>query len=286
MILASGAGHGFGWEPHLDAWLLIAALLGGYVFALRRWGPRDAPGRPPATTRQWVYFLLGVASIEVAADWPVHQLADALFSVHMGQHLLLSLVSAPLLLLGTPSWLLRRLLSPAPVRAVWRAISQPLPALLLFNLWIAVYHVPALVNLSVTSDAFHLVVHVVWVVASVLMWWPVLSPLPELPHLSYPARMVYLFAQSLVPTVPASFLTFGRTVLYRSYAEAPLAVGVDPLTDQQVAGLLMKVGGGFFIWACIALLFLRWSHEEQSGGPDVLYWRDLEADLKRVSTPT
>ena len=267
---------GLAWEPHPDAWALVVVLLGGYLYALSAWGPRHAPGRNPATRRQRLCFAAGVGSLWLAADWPVHQLADALFSVHMGQHLVFSLVSAPLLILGMPAWLLRRLLAPASLQAVWRALTRPLPALLLFNLWVALYHWPPLVNLSVRNDAAHLGVHVVWVVAALVMWWPVLSPLPELPHLSYPGRMVYLFGQSIVPTVPASFLTFGRGLLYDAYAAAPAGLGIDPLTDQQVAGLLMKIGGGFFIWGVIAVLFVRWSADDASGAPDRLYWRDLE----------
>ncbi len=279
-----GMSHDLSWQPHADAWLLVVVLLGAYLYALSAWGPRYAPGRPPVTTRQRWYFFCGVGAIWVASDWPMHQLADTLFSVHMSQHLIYSLVAAPLLILGTPSWLLRRLLHPRPVAAVWRALTKPLPALLIFNAWVAGYHFPPLVDLSVSNDAFHVGVHAVWIAVSLLMWWPVLSPLPEFPHFSYPARMAYLFGQSIVPTLPASFLTFGQGLLYRSYALGPAGYGIDPLTDQQVAGLLMKIGGGFFIWIVIGALWFRWSSEDEHGGPDVLYWRDLEQDLERVKT--
>lgn len=275
--------HTLAWQPHPDAWLLIVVLGGGYLYALSAWGPTAVPGRKPASRGQRLSFLGAMVSIEVAADWPVHQLADSLFSVHMAQHLVLSLITAPLLILGTPSWLLRKLLSPRPIRAVWRQLTRPLGGLLVFNGWIALYHWPPIVNLSVTNDAFHLFVHVIWVGTSLVMWWTVLSPLPELPHASYPLRMLYLFGQSVVPTIPASFLTFGSGVWYRSYADAATQLGVNPITDQQVAGLLMKIGGGFFLWIVIAVLFFRWYAEDQSGAPDILYWRELEPELERVS---
>lgn len=271
------------WEPHPDAWLLIVVLLGGYLYALSAWGPRFAPGRPAATTRQRLSFYAGIATIWLAADWPVKPLAEALFSAHMAQHLVFSLISAPLILLGMPGWLLRRLLSPAPVARIWAVLTRPVVALVIFNGWIVLYHWPQVVNLSVTNDGFHLLAHVGWMVASLIMWWPVLSPLPELPHLSTPARMVYLFGQSIVPTVPASFLTFGHSLLYRTYAQAPAALGIDPITDQQVAGLLMKIGGGFFIWGVIGVMFFRWSAEQERAVPDRIYWRDLDPDLERIT---
>jgi putative membrane protein len=274
------------WEPHPDAWLLIVVLLGGYLYALSAWGPRFAPGRVAATRRQRWCFYAGVATIWLAADWPVKIFADTLFSAHMAQHLVFSLISAPLLLLGTPGWLLRRLLAPRAVRAVWSALTRPLVALIVFNAWIVVYHWPAVVNLSVANDGFHLIAHVGWMTTALIMWWPVLSPLPELPHLSGPGRMLYLFGQSIVPTVPASFLTFGESLLYTTYQQTPLVFGVDPITDQQIAGLLMKVAGGFFIWGVIAVIFFRWSSAEETGAPDRLYWRDLEPGLDQITTST
>jgi putative membrane protein len=272
------------WAPHPDAWLLIVLLLGGYLYALSAWGPRLAPGRVAASRRQRLCFYGGVASIWLVADWPVKVFAETLFSVHMTQHLVFSLISAPLLLLGTPGWLLRRLLRPAWVRAIWAAVTRPVVALVIFNAWIVIYHWPVVVNLSVANDGFHLLAHTGWMVTALIMWWPVLSPLQELPHLSVPGRMIYLFGQSIVPTVPASFLTFGESLLYTTYQQTPLLFGIDPITDQQVAGLLMKIVAGFFIWGVIAVIFFRWSSAEETGAPDRLYWRDLEPGLEQITT--
>ena len=275
--------HPLGWQPHPEAWLLVVVLLGGYTYALSALGPRYAPGRAPASTRQRLCFYAGVAAMWLATDWPVKPLAEALFSAHMGQHLLFSLVSAPLLLLGLPGWLLRWLLRPRLVNRAWSGLTKPIVALVVFNGWIAFYHWPPIVNLSITNDGFHLLAHAGWMATSLIMWWPVLSPLPELPHLSTPGRMVYLFGQSIVPTVPASFLTFGHSLLYSTYSQAPALLGIDPITDQQVAGLLMKVGGGFFIWGVITVMFFRWSAAQERGDPDPIYWRDLDPELEHIT---
>lgn len=271
------------WQPHPDVWLIIVLLLGGYFYALSAWGPKLAPGRAAASRRHRLCFYAGIASIWLAADWPVSVLAENLFSMHMLQHLVFSLVSAPLLLLGIPGWLFRKLLSSRPVNAIWRTLTKPIVALVVFNAWIAIYHWPPVLDLSVTNDGFHLLTHIGWIATALIMWWPVLSPLPELPHLAPPQRMLYLFGQSIVPTVPASFLTFGETMLYQSYGNAPLMFGIDPLTDQQVAGLLMKIAAGFFIWGVITVLFFRWSADDDSGAPDRLYWRDVEPGFKNMT---
>jgi putative membrane protein len=273
------------WEPHPDVWLLIVALTGGYLYALAAWGPKARPGRPAATRSQRTCFFLGIASLWIGADWPIHTIAENyLYSVHMFQHLIFQLVAAPLLLLGMPAWLLRRLLAPRLLHATVAAITKPIPAIVLVSSFTAFMHVPVVVDTVATNGLIHLGAHLSLMVFSFIMWWPVLSPLPELPHLSYPGRMGYLFAHSILPTVPASFLTFAHEPLYTAYLEAPrLAAWLTPGEDLQIAGLIMKIGGGLLIWGVIAALFFRWSFEETSGGPDFLYWRDVEPDLDTQS---
>jgi putative membrane protein len=275
------------WHAHPDVWLLIAALGGGYAWAIRRIGPRKVHAIERAVTgRQVLAFSAGLLTILVAADWPVHDLAERfLYSVHMTQHLLISLVAPPLLLVGTPDWLLRWILGRRGI-AIARVLTRPLIALVAFNAVIAALHIPAVVQAAATNELFHFGAHVVLFGTALMMWSPVLNPLIELPKLSYPARMLYLFLQSLVPTVPASFLTFGHTVLYKSYEHAPRLWGISALTDQRAAGLIMKLVGGSLIWAVIAWYFFKWYAVEERENVDVLEWSNVDRELNRAELPT
>jgi putative membrane protein len=143
-------------------------------------------------------------------------------------------------------------------------------------------HWPLVVNTAIQHHNFHFLTHVILVVSAVIMWMPIVSPVIEIPRLSYPGQMVYLFLQSLVPTVPASFLTFGSRPLYSSYLALPRLWGISVQTDQMVAGLIMKIVGGFILWGIIAVLFFRWFAVEHREGIDVLKWRDLDKDLNRM----
>ena len=98
------------------------------------------------------------------------------------------------------------------------------------------------------------------------------------------AQMFYLFLQSLVPTVPASFLTLSDGPLYKAYAHLPKLWGITTIDDQRVAGLLMKVGGGFILWGFIASIFFRWAYQEERG-EGALLWEDVERELKQVGPP-
>jgi putative membrane protein len=248
---------------HLDVFAVLGGLAAVYLVAARRHeiatGERLEPGRRAR-------FLGGVVVLLLGATWPVHDLAEGyLYSVHMVQHMLFTFIAAPLLITGTPPWMWRELLRPTPVRAAWAFITRPLMALIVANGVLLLTHWPEVVTLSVGSELAHFLLHALLLGSAVVMWWPVVSPLPELPPLSRPAQLLYLFFQSLAPTIPASFLTFG---------------GVDALTDQLIAGLVMKLVGGAILWVVIGTIFFRWAREESSEGWDALKFRNVEREIR------
>jgi putative membrane protein len=267
---------------HVEVWVLAILLEAAYLAALSRLATGSVrSGETVATRGQVLSFTLGVLTILVASTWPIHDLAEGyLLSVHMVQHLLLSLVAPPLLLLGMPTWLMRRVMRPRPFRWIVQRLGRPFIALVLFNAVIVLTHWPLVVDLALRQHLVHFLVHAVLFGSAILMWWQVVSPLPELPALSYPGRMLFLFLQSVVPTVPASFLTFGSGVIYPFYGNAPRIWGVSALTDQLIAGLTMKLAGGLILWGAIAVFFFKWWREEQSEGWDALKWRDVEGEIR------
>lgn len=277
------------WHPEPTVWLLIGSLVGGYVLALRVLGPRLAGGGRIARPRHIGCFAAGVVLLELAADYPLHDLAENfLFSAHMVQHTLLSLVVPPLLLLGLPAWLLRWLVSPPAVHAVVSRLARWLPATLLFNAFIALSHWPVFVNTTLEQHWFHFVAHAVLFTLSTLMWLPAVNTeVEELPRYSYPMRMLHLFLQSIIPTVPSAFLAFAEKPMYRFYAEAPRLswLNMNPVDDQQLAGGIMKIGGTTILWGVIIVLFFRWYAAQQRHGRDVLTWDDVSREFDRSPAP-
>jgi putative membrane protein len=269
---------------HGSVFLVIALLAIAYREALLRLGPRLAPaGEPAATRRQKVQFGLGCLLLFAFASWPVHDLAERyLFSVHMVQHMVFTLIAAPLLLVGTPGWLVSWIIR--PVLPVMRRLVRPLPASLVYNGVIAVSHSAGWVNYTSSHEFPHFLAHTLIVMTAMLMWLPVLHDRPELPSMSAPVKMVYLFAQSLLPNVPAIFLAFAEHPLYQWYAHAPrIWAGFSAVEDQQLAGAIMKTSGTMIIWGTIVVMFFRWYRDsERRGGPDVLTWEDVERELART----
>ena len=284
-LIAAAAADPWQFHAHFDVWALVLSLVAGYVIAIRRLGPVLAPaGQPVVERKHIIRFVLGIALLWGFADWPVHDLSEKyLFSVHMVQHTVFSLIAPPILLMSLPPWLLDWLTSPRWLRFVLRKVCRPLPAALMFNGITAVSHWPAWVDLSLRSELFHFTAHFILWSTATAMWLPVVNPgVPGLPSMSRMAKMPYLFLQSIVPTVPASFLAFAETVMYKGYANAPRITSMSAIEDQQLAGGIMKVGGTMIIWGVIIVIFFRWYAESERSGRDTLTWDDVQRELDRT----
>ena len=271
------------WTPHPDVWLIVGLLAAGYAIAIVRLGPRLAPGARAVSRFQVTCWSLGVFATWLASDWPIHDIAERYnYSIHMVQHLTFAMVVAPLLLLGTPAWLLRWVLGPPRLLHAVRMLARFVPALVVFNLVLVVTHWPFMVNESLHSGLVHFSLHAVLFISSLIVWLPIVSPLPEIPRLAPIMQMLYLFAWSVVPTVPASFLTFGSSPLYKYYETVPHLFGMTTLDDQQLAGLIMKIGAGLLLWMIIAVVFFRWASEEERSNTPRRGLDELDRELTQM----
>jgi putative membrane protein len=267
---------------HPEVWLLIAFVIGSYTYAIRVIGRRVNPVGEVVTKKQVRAFVAGVLLLWVASDWPMHDISeDYLYSAHMLQHMILSYFVPPLVWLATPAWLFDVVVGGGRARPVVRFLSRPPVAGVLFNLVVMITHIPALVNQSVSNGPLHYSLHVLVVVSSLLMWIPVLGPNKSW-HMGYGGKMIYLFLMSVVPTVPAGWLTFAEGVVYRSY-DIPVRVwGISATVDQQLAGAVMKLGGSIFLWTVITYMFFkrfmsRFSAEQSYKQPTLTYEEVAEA---------
>jgi putative membrane protein len=144
-----------------------------------------------------------------------------------------------------------------------RFLTGPIVATAIFNLTLVVWHMPALWDYALVDNRVHALEHLTMFVAGLVVWWPVFSPSPEVPRLSYPGQMLFIFVQSLVPAIIGAFLTFSGRVIYPVYLETPKLWGWSPLMDQQIAGLLPKILGTLYLWGLLTVRFFQWfNHEE------------------------
>lgn len=153
--------------------------------------------------------------LTLTLDGPLEKVEDArLLTAHMVQHLSLALVIAPLLLLATPEWLVNPLLSVPGLRRGIGFATYPLVAYLIYNLTLVSIHSPQIYDWMCRAEEVHICFHILLLGTVVLLWWPLLSPTPELRRLSYPAQMLYLFAWLLPMAAVAAPVTMAEDVVY------------------------------------------------------------------------
>ena len=279
-------------QLHLEVWALIAFLIGAWVYSVRVIGPRAVgPGGVVVTTRQKWLFVLTMVMLWGASDWPVHDIGEQyLYSVHMLQHMILAYFLPPLALLSMPEWLLRLIVGHGRGYKFVRFMSKPAVAGVLFNLTVMITHIPGVVNTSAQIGVLHYSIHFLLVMSALLMWMPVLGPFKEL-HISWPARMGYLFLQSIVPTVPAGWLTFAEGPVYKHYNVPVRVWGLTVANDQQIAGAIMKVGGSFYLWGIIIYMYfgpykdganLDSSYIRKRGDDDLLTYEQVTSAFDKV----
>jgi putative membrane protein len=247
------------WRAYPGVWLVVLAIAALYFTRYRAGRQHVAWSGGRVAT-----FLVGLFLVWAALDWPIGTLGGGyLASVHSLQWLLLAQFAPPFLIMGVPPEAWEAL---AARSAGWKAFlhrfAGAVTGLVVFNGIMIVTHVPTIVDFLMASQWGAFLIDVAWLFSGLALWWPVLCP-PAVQRISEPARIGYLFAATIVPTVPAAFLTFADHPAYQLYELAPRVNGITAASDQQTAGLIMKGVADPVMWFAMALVFFRWSAMER-----------------------
>lgn len=252
------------WRLYPD--FLIGWLLFGGAYFLAA-GPlrRYFPGSAPVPLGKLASFTLAMLIMLVSLQGPLHELSDYfLFSAHMVQHLGVMLLMPPFLLYGLPDWMLRPLVRPRPVLRAARWLTLPLVAFALNNVIFGAWHFPGPYDLMMRNHDVHVIMHLMIMFTGMVMWWPVMSPLPELPRIAPPLQMVYLFVLGVPMMIVAALITFADSALYTWYAAAPRIFPIGVLDDQRLGGVIMWVPGALVLWLGITMVYFRWTSRERA----------------------
>ena len=253
------------WSIHPSTAIGIGALGALYLWAAHHF--RQSP-----TPRQQTSFFAGLLVMFATLNGPLHDLSDGyLFSAHMVQHLILTLLMPPLLIGGVPDWMFRPALRNRFVARAARFLTRAPIAFVIFNVVIAAWHLPPLYNAAMASHDIHIVQHLMFMPAAVLMWWPLMSPLPELPRLAYPGQMLYSWLMTIPMSITAVYIAMADSVLYPAYASAPRILPLSPLEDQLLGALIMWIPGGIVFYVIMTVIFFKWNArgEDSTAGAQV-----------------
>jgi putative membrane protein len=243
------------WTIHPSTVVGLAVLGALYLWRARR----PPAGETAPSGWQKVAFFAALLSIFVSLNGPLHDLSDSvLFSAHMVQHLVLTLLMPPLMLVALKGWMLRPALDVPVLGAMLRRLTKPIACFATFNVVVAAWHLPLLYNAAVASHPIHILQHLMFMAAAVLMWWPYLSPLPELPRLSYPGQMLYSFLMVIPMSIVSIYIAMADEILYPAYASAARMWPITPMQDQMIGGLIMWIPGGLFFYGVMSVVFFKW----------------------------
>jgi putative copper resistance protein D len=260
----------FGWslEPLVMLPLLAAAI--AWLWAVRRVDAAH-PGNP-VPRRRTVAFIAGLAAIAIALLSGIERYDTTLFSVHMVQHLLLTLVAAPLIALGAPITLALRTASPRLRRGVilpilhsrvLRVVAFPVVAWVLFAGVMWASHFSPLFDLALENPLVHDAEHALFLGSALLFWWPAVGLDPSPWRLSHPARLAYVFLQMPQNTFLAVVILNAAAPLYAHYATLSLPWAPTPLADQRLAGSIMWLAGDGLFIAAVAAILAGWMRRDE-----------------------
>ena len=261
------------WSFDLSLQVPLLAVLGAYLWAVRH--VNAAHPANPVPRGRVAAFVAGIAVIEIALASVVERYDTTLFSVHMVQHILLTLVAAPLLALGAPITLLlrvvrgefrRRWLLPVLHSRAVRVLAFPVVAWVAFAGVMWASHFSPLFDEALEQPLLHQFEHLLYMGSALLFWWPVVGADPAPWRMALPARMLYVFLQMPQNTFLALAIYSAATPLYPHYATLDLP-WVSALDDQRLAGGLMWIGGdALFLFAVISLI-AAWMRKEERDAP-------------------
>jgi putative membrane protein len=232
---------------------VYAGLIG--LFLGHAWLAR---GLEDVERKHFLYFGLGLITLWLALETPLDTIADRyLDSVHMLQHVLLGFVAPPLMLLGLSSGMVARLVRVPGVRA----ITEPVPAQVIAGAVMIGWHLPALYDATLYSEGLHVIEHLTFIAAGVLMYWPMLQATSARARweMSPGAKLLYMLVATLPQDAVALALIFSRVPFYEYYTHAPrLIASLSPLIDQTVAGAVLMIFGKATIGIAAIAVFVRW----------------------------
>jgi putative membrane protein len=239
-----------GWPVDLTVYAGLVALFLGHAWL--------ASTVTDAERKHTLYFGLGLIVLWLALETPLDTISDYyLDSVHMFQHVLLGFVAPPLMLLGLSPAMAGRI---ARVPGV-RAVTEPVPALVIAGLVMVVWHVPVLYDATLYSGSLHVLEHVMFIAAGVLMYWPIIEATSAQARwrMSPGAQLLYMLVATLPQDGVALALIFSRVPFYEFYTHAPrLIASLTPVIDQTVAGAVLMILGKATLAVAAIAVFTRW----------------------------
>jgi cytochrome c oxidase assembly factor CtaG len=259
-----GHGHVIGWT--LDPLLVIPLGLALLIYGVGWLRLSRRASAPPTGT---ALFLSGWAVLTLALVSPLHQAGERSFTLHMIEHELIMLVATLLLAMSRSgaimAWGLPRPLRlslggawKSPLQRLWKRLTDPVTATAIQAIVMWMWHAPVLFDRALESSGWHIAQHACFFLSSLIFWWAMLHPRRG----GYGVSAACLFATSLIGGGLGALMSLSSSPWYADYAAMGISgIGLDPVDDQRLAGLIMWIPGGMVHGVAALVLFYKWLKE-------------------------
>jgi putative membrane protein len=261
--------HEHGLASFFDLWNPVLALLLiciGYLFirALKKYSTNEEI-LLLSTNKRIAYMIVGLTLFYIGQGSPLNYYGHHFFfSIHMLQQTIIYLTVPIFAWLAIPESLLRFFVQLKWVRPIFYFLARPLIALFTFNMLISIYHFPIIMDGLMSHQWLHLIYHSILIITSFMMWFPVFGQYPELNRLTELHKIGYIFANGLLLTPACALIIFANTLLYDTYSSVhPPFRWLDPLDDQQLGGVIMKIVQEVVYGIALAMIFFKWYRKER-----------------------
>ena len=272
------------WSPYFFITLLIITAL--YIYFTGK-GRHKIKDTEPVSTKQKTIFIITMVLLYLAKGSPLDLLGHLMLSAHMTQMAFLYLVIPPLLILGIPNWMIRKVIYAPFLKGIIGFLTKPLIALITFNALFSLYHIPVVFDIIKQDMMMHSIFTTILFLASMMMWFPLIDPLPEKEGMSGIKKIGYIMADGVLLTPACALIIFAETPLYTTYSDmtawlnalalcvpAGTLAGLDLggpemfnmlplLEDQQLGGIIMKVIQEVMYGSILAYVFFKWARRER-----------------------
>lgn len=230
-------------------------------------------------------FVTGLFAFYLGFGGPVYLIGHLMFSFHMFKMALVYFIAPPLLLFGTPAWIIRPLFQYRLSKLIAKIVMHPFAALFVFNLFVSLYHLPDIFDYLMANYTVHVSYQAFLFIAALFMWWQILTPLTEYDGLSEIKKIAYVFANSALLLPACALIIFADHMIYATYTNPELwstALGyclpagtpvspdlfhmfnlLSPMEDQQLGGIVMKLTQELVFMIVLGYIFYHWVQKEK-----------------------
>lgn len=277
------------WSPYF---LVILSLILVGFFLLTVKYRRNFKGSEPLTKRQGILFTIAIVLLYAVKGSPLDLMGHIMFYAHMSQMAILYLVIPPLLIMGIPQWVWRKVLNTKVIKPLFSFFTKPLIILILFNGIFSIYHIPLIFDVVKVDMLLHAIYTSGLFLFAILMWWPLVNELEEEEKLNGLKKVAYIFASGVLLTPACALIIFADTPMYATFSDPSvwaeaMKLCVSPTTlsslnlsgpemfnsmslvhDQQLGGVLMKIIQEVVYGFVLAQVFYKWYRKEQEQETD------------------